>query len=469
MFTGKTISPLYTDMYQLTMGQAYFLKHRHRHSSCFDYFFRKLPFDGGYLVFVGLETLLSALEAFRFTNKDIDFLHQLNFNPDYLDYLKSFKFKGNIYGMNEGEIAFPHEPVLRIEGDMLETQLIETLLLNLLNFQSLIATKAARIRETAGKRTLSDFGLRRAQGLGGFHASRAAIIGGFDNTSNVLAARELGVHAAGTMGHSFVVSYQNELEAFRAYAEVFPEHCVLLTDTFDTLKSGVPNAIRIAKELEQRGQRLAGVRLDSGDLAYLSKKTRQMLDQAGLGYVNIVVSNQLDEYVIKSLLDQGAPIDVFGVGTNMIIGRPDGAIDGVYKLAWSNEEPRLKLSENLKKVTLPGKKKVLRYVDDHHSFVADCICLADEVAPDSMTHPFHKEKTISLCAKQHESLFVAHMEQGKIINHLPTLVEIKDRVRERLHQLPGEHKRFNYPHIYKVGVSPKLMKLKDQIIQSYQS
>jgi nicotinate phosphoribosyltransferase len=461
-------SPLYTDMYQLTMGQAYFMQSRSDFPAVFDYFFRKLPFDGGYVVFAGLRDLLLALKDLHFVDSDIDYLHKKGFNEDYLEYLKSFRFKGDIYGMQEGELVFPVEPVLRVEGGLLETQLVETLLLNLLNFQSLIATKASRIRKSAGNRMLTDFGLRRAQGTGGIQASRAAIIGGFDNTSNMLAASLHDLHPNGTMAHSFIESYDNELEAFRAYANTFPDHCVLLVDTYNTIKSGLPNAITVGRELLEKGHQLIGIRLDSGDLAYLSKKARKLLDEAGLDAVKIVVSNQLDEHVVKSLIEQGAPIDIFGVGTSMITGRPDGAIDGVYKLSSAGHKPRLKISENLQKTTLPGKKKVLRFLNDDGQYFGDCIAESGETNTELMIHPFEKEKSVSLKDMPHEDLFHCQMKKGEIITPPLTPFEIREIACNRLAKLPEEHKRFDFPHIYKVGVSQKLMNLQTEIIQKMQ-
>lgn len=261
------------------------------------------------MIFAGLQDLLRLLQQFRFDDQAAQFLLKDGFDADFVDYLRSFRFRGTIYSMLEGEVAFPIEPLLCVEGNLLETQIIETMVLNVLNFQSLIATKAARVRHVAGDRAVSDFGLRRAHGFGGVHASRAAVIGGCDSTSNMLAAFQYGLKAVGTMAHSFVQSFDDELTAFREYARFNPAHCILLVDTYDTLRSGLPNAIKVAKELEAEGHRLVGIRIDSGDLAYLSKKARQMLDEAGLQYVKIAVSNQLDEYVIRSLNEQQAPID----------------------------------------------------------------------------------------------------------------------------------------------------------------
>ena len=292
----------YTDKYQLTMSQVYFLKGQRETRAVFDYFFRKLPFDGGYAIFAGLEDLLNALATLRFDEQDIYFLKEQGYHPDFISYLEKFRFTGNLYSSAEGDLVFPLRPVLQIEANIIEAQIIETLILNMLNFQTLIATKASRMRQAAEKRVLIDFGLRRAQGPGGYSASRASFIGGFDGTSNVLAGRDFGIPISGTMAHSFIESYDDELTAFTHFAEVQPTDCVLVVDTYDTLKSGLPNAISVAKKMEEKGHKLNGIRLDSGDLAYLAKECRKKLDHAGLAYVKIAVSNQLDEYIIKSLL-----------------------------------------------------------------------------------------------------------------------------------------------------------------------
>ena len=468
MFEFKKISPLYTDLYQLTMGQAYFMNEKQDTEACFDYFFRKIPYKGGYVVFAGLGELLEMIEGLRFQGRDLSYLKKQGFKDEYLDYLESFQFRGHLTGMQEGEIVFPFEPILRVEGGLLETQLVETLLLNILNFQSLIATKASRIRHSAGDRQLSDFGLRRAQSFGALHASKAAIIGGFDTTSNVLAAERYGIPPAGTMAHSFIEAFDSEIEAFRHYAEAFPDQCVLLVDTYNTLKIGVPNAIKVAHEMEAQGKRLSAIRLDSGDLAYFARKSRKMLDDSGLDYVKIVVSNQLDEHVIKSLLDQEAPIDIFGVGTNMVIGRPDGAIDGVYKLAASGGKARLKISDNVQKTTLPGKKKVLRYLDQDGKFYSACVALIEEKEPGRMIHPFEKEKSLVLEGRDFEEVFFPLMVDGKAVQKSQSLFELRERVYERLKRLPAEHQRFDFPHIYKVGISERLSDLRTQIIHQHQ-
>jgi nicotinate phosphoribosyltransferase len=463
-----TYTATYTDQYQLTMSQVYFLKGQKDNEAVFDYFFRKLPFDGGYAIFAGLEDLLNAIETIRFDKADLNFLKGQGFHPDFINYLKKFRFNGNIYSSYEGDVIFPVRPVLQVEAKIIEAQLIETLLLNILNFQTLIATKASRIRQAAPGRKLIDFGLRRAQGTGGYHASRAAIIGGFDATSNVRAGRDYGIPLSGTMAHSYIESYDDELTAFIHFAEEQPADCVLLVDTYDTLKSGLPNAVTVAKKMEQKGHRLSGIRLDSGDLAYLAKRSREILDKAGLHYVKIAASNQLDEYIIKSLLEQQAPIDVFGVGTNLVTGHPDASLDGVYKLAFANGKPRIKLSENVGKITLPHRKQVFRIMDKDGTFIgADAITLADEKDVDIMHHPLYPLKTLSVKKYSKEPLLQKVMENGVRLSKPQSLSEIAQYCHERLKNLTEEYKRFNYPHIYKVGISDKLKNERDRLIEEY--
>lgn len=458
------ISGTYTDLYQLTMGQVYYLTGKHDNEAAFDYFFRKLPFKGGYVVFAGLGDLLEMLRELEFTEDDLDYLKGIGLDQEYVESLRDFRFRGSIHSCKEGEIVFPNEPVLRVEGRMLEVQLIETLLLNILNFESLIATKAARMRSVAGSKILSDFGLRRAQGIGGYHATRASVIGGFNSTSNVKAARDFGLQAVGTMAHSFIQGYDDELSAFRDFAEKRPENCVLLVDTYDTLRSGIPNAIIVAKEMERRSRKLLGIRLDSGDLAYLSKQARKMLDDAGLNYVKITASNQLDEFVIKSLMDQQAPIDIFGVGTSLVTGPPDAALDGVYKLVLANGKPRIKLSENLKKITLPDRKQVFRVLNGNGSFFgADVITLLNEENTDIMYHPVESDKSLVIKGMTFEPLLHPVMEKGNIIAAQPAPADISAYRMQRLSMLPEEHKRFDNPHTYKIGLSQQLKNLRNEL------
>jgi len=458
---------LYTDMYQLTMAQAYFRDGTSEVPATFDYFFRRIPFDSGFVIFAGLADLMDLLEEFRFSPGDLDYLKSQGFQSDFLNDLARFRFQGTIAAVREGEVIFPLEPVVRVEGRLLETQVIETVLLNFLNFESLVATKAARLRLAAGPRLLSEFGLRRSHGFGGIHASRAAVIGGCDTTSNVYSAWRFGLRPAGTMAHSYIESHVDELEAFRKFSESRPEGCIFLVDTYDTLRSGMPNAIRVAKEMERQGRKLYAVRLDSGDLAYLAKQARRMLDEAGLGYVKIVASNLLDEHLIKSLLDQGAPIDLFGVGTRLATGAPDGALDGVYKLAEAGGEPRLKLSESLAKTTLPGRKKIVRCSDSRDFFQADAVVLDEEDETHRMIHPFEPDKSLRLADFQKETLLVKAMENGKKRLEPEPVDRIAAYARERLALLPEEHKRFENPHIYKVGISERLASLRDGLVRRY--
>jgi nicotinate phosphoribosyltransferase len=463
-----TLSATYTDLYQLTMGQVYFTSGQHQQRAVFDYFFRKQPFGGGYVVFAGLANVLELIRDLRFTDDDLIFLEKSGLKKEYLAHLKDFRFRGTIHSFREGDVVFPHVPSIRVEGTLLEAQLIETLLLNIVNFQSLIATKASRVRQVAPGKVLADFGLRRAQGLGGYHATRATIIGGFDSTSNVKAALDFGITPSGTMAHSFIQHFDDELTAFRTFAEGRPDHCVLLVDTYDTLKSGVPNAITVAKEMQARGQRLDAIRLDSGDLAYLSRHARQMLDEAGLHSVRIAASNQLDEYVIKSLLEQGATIDIFGVGTALVTGQPDGALDGVYKLCMSDGKPRIKLSESIAKTTLPEKKQVYRALDKDGTFIgADAIVLDHETDVAVMHHPSEPDNSFSLKDLRREKLLTKVMENGEIVMDQIDLRAISTYSQSRVALLPQEYRRFQNPHTYKVGISSSLRERRDNLRKKY--
>lgn len=461
-------SATYTDQYQLAMAQVYFKMGHKNHDAVFDYFFRKLPFKGGYAVFSGLEDLLEIISNLRFTEEDLKYLKTQGFEDDFLKYLRNFKFSGNIYSATEGDVVFPTRPVLQVEASIIEAQIIETILLNLLNFQTLIATKASRIRLVAGDAILLDFGLRRAHATGGHYATRAAMVGGFTGTSNVIAAKEFDIPVSGTMAHSFIQSYDEELQAFRDFARGRPEGCVLLVDTYDTLKSGVPNAIKVAKEMEARGDKLLAIRLDSGDLSYFAKESRKLLDMAGLEYVKIAASNQLDENVIKSLLEQQAPIDIFGVGTNLVTGNPDGSLDGVYKLAYSNGKPRIKISESIVKVTLPHKKQVFRIKDKNGKCIgADSVGLRSENRIEEMFHPFEPFKSMRLEEFEQEPVLHQVMEKGKVLIKKRPLREIADYSLKRLSELPIEYKRFNNPHIYKIGISGRLKEEREKLIKSF--
>ncbi len=456
----------YTDYYEFTMAQGYFLTDRHQEQCTFDYFFRKLPFKGGYVVFAGLADFLEELKDFTFHEDELEFLKSYGFKKEFLEFLKQFRFKGNIYSAKEGEIIFPNQPILRVEGTLIEAQIIETLLLNILNFESLIATKASRVRYVAGDRIVLDFGLRRSQGFGGIQASKAAIIGGLNGSSNVYGGMLYGFDVSGTMAHSWIQSFEDELSAFRAYANYYPDSSVFLVDTYDTLKSGIPNTITVAKELEQKGHQLKAIRLDSGDLAYLSKNARAQLDAAGLNYVKIAASNQLDEHLIKSLLDQNAPIDIFGVGTKLVTAYDNPALDGVYKLSSIQQRPTLKISENVEKVTLPGAKKVTRYFNEDGSFYADGIALLNEAELDTIQHPFYPAKKADLKGLKSCDLLQLVVHNGKIVTEIPTATQSALYAKEQLSKLNPEHKRFDNPHVYKVGISANLKALRDSLLNS---
>lgn len=462
-FSVETLG-LYTDYYELSMSQGYLLSGKKDESSVFDYFFRTTPFEGGFLVFAGLADLLDALTAFRYSEENLNYLKRLGFHTSFIEYLKEFRFNGTIFSVREGELVFPNEPILRVEGNIIEAQLIETLVLNILNFESLIATKSFRIKLACGEKPFSDFGLRRAHGTGGIQATRAAIIGGASSTSNVQAGFLYDIPVSGTMAHSWVQSFGDELTAFREYVRFNPGNPILLVDTYDTLRSGIPNVIIVAKELEKSGHRLAGIRLDSGDLAYLSKKARTMLDTAGLPYVRILASNQLNEYVINSLYEQDSSIDGFGVGTELITGKPDASLDGVYKLALCNDIARMKISENIEKMTFPGRKSLYRYFDAEGNFFRDGILLEHE-NPDScdfIYNPIYPDKWTRVAGLGRELLHQKVYENNEISQPLPDPLQCQKYLFSRAASLPPEHKRFIMPHIYKVGGSTELLNLRDQ-------
>lgn len=456
---------IYTDFYELTMAQGYFLAGRKDERACFDYFFRDLPFDGGYVVFAGLSDLLAILDDFRFHGDELDYLSEQGFREEFLRYLRDFRLKIDVMAPREGELVFPYSPILRVEGSIIETQLLETLILNILNFESLIATKASRMKYAAGDRKVIDFGLRRAQGYGGIQASKAAIIGGAEATSNTYSSFVHGTPASGTMAHSWIQSFEDELTSFRKYAEFYPDSCILLVDTYSTLESGIPNAITVAKELEEKGHRLKGIRLDSGDLAYFARKARKQLDDAGLDYVKIAASNQLDERLIKSLISQNAPIDLFGVGTRLVTGYETPALDGVYKLAAINGKPKLKISENVEKTTLPGRKKVVRYSENNGRFHGDGIFLAENDDSNIIRHPFYPAKYTDITALEAEPLLHPVFQEGEQQITPSSPSESARYAQERLKKLNPEHKRFENPHIYKVGLSEKLLHLRDTLTE----
>ena len=463
------IPGLYTDYYQLTMAQGYFRAGMADSVASFDYFFRANPFGGGYTIFAGLEDALDALEGLRFGPEGIAFLEKQGFHRDFLDRLAKFRFRGNAMAMREGEVVFPMEPLMRVTARVMEAQIVETVLLNLLNFETLIATKASRVVQAAAGRPVSDFGLRRAQGLAGIHASRGAAIGGVASTSNVEAALRYDLDPAGTMAHSWVQSFPDELAAFRKYVEVFPEDSILLVDTYNTLRSGIPNSITVAREMERDGKRLSGIRLDSGDLAWLSTQARARLDAAGLPYVKIVASNRLDEYLVRSLVSQGAAIDAFGVGTALVTGASDSALDGIYKLCEIDGSPRLKVSEFEAKTTLPGLKKVIRYTNGDGRFTADAIVCDDETDPGEFEHPLFPHRRSRFDIAHGKSLLEPVMKEGRRLNPPKSTREIARFAKERQNLLAPEFCRFENPHVYRVGISAKLAALRARLLEQAQA
>lgn len=465
-------SALLTDLYQLTMLAGYFEKGMQDDPAVFDLFFRTPPFKGGYAVFAGLDPALEYLSGLRFTDDDISYLGSLKiFNSRFLDYLKGFRFSGKVVSVPEGTVVFPREPLLTVDGPLAQAQLVETALLNIINFQSLVATKAARICTVAGEGEVVEFGLRRAQGPdGGLGEVRGAFIGGARSTSNVLAGKLLGIPVKGTHAHSWIMAFPDELSAFRAYADVFPDSSVLLVDTYDTLKSGMPNAIKVARELAAKGHRLRGIRLDSGDLGFLSHEARRMLDEAGFPDVKILASNELDEFVIRSIRAQGGRVDIYGVGTRLATcqGEGGGALGGVYKLVRHDCAPKLKVTSDISKSTIPDRKRLFRAVNGDGSFLMDVICregempAAGEVVYDPMNPTRYKPLPVGCRLEDMRSVV---MENGRIMVPSPPLDVMADRCRDQLARLPEGVLRLENPHIYKVSISPGLHDLRSRLIE----
>ncbi|MBD3370914.1 nicotinate phosphoribosyltransferase [Candidatus Fermentibacteria bacterium] len=483
MTIGPVRSGLFTDLYELTMAQGYFVLHPDRRA-VFDMFFRSCPFDGGYTVCAGIAPLLESLSNLRFSDDEIEYLDGLGtFDEDFLDYLAGFRFKGNVYAVPEGSLLFPDEPMLRIHGNIIEAQIVESLVLNTVNFQTLIATKASRIVDVAGETKVLEFGLRRSQGAdGSISAVRAAAIGGVDGTSNVLAGKLFDIPVMGTMAHSWIMSFESELESFRAYARQYPDNCILLVDTYDTIESGIPNAIEVLSELKSQGRNgTMGIRLDSGDLDYLSTRARSMLDEANLEDALIVASNQLDERVIEQIRSSGDNVDAWGVGTKLATGWGDPALDGVYKLAAVSEgseiQPRMKLSDHPEKTTNPGVKNVLRFVNDNESPLADLVCLEEEIPellrqvkehrPIRLNHPVVEYEGITLeDYSTARPLLQPMMKEGKPIGRQPSVEELSRRRRSEVKKLHPTFRRLLNPHVYKVSLSDKLALLKMEMIRN---
>jgi nicotinate phosphoribosyltransferase len=453
------------------MTQGYYLSGKGRDEAVFDIFYRQNPYGGGYAIAAGLRDAVEYVLNMRFTSEELGYLSSLGYRDDFLQVLEKTRFTGDITAVPEGEVVFPGEPIISVKGPLIETQLLEGLILSTVNFQTLVATKARRMVCAAEGRSIADFGLRRAQGDGGMGASRACFVGGVASTSNVLLAFEEGVPASGTMAHSWIQSFDSELEAFRAYAQMHPDDSVLLLDTYDTLRQGLPNAVIVGRELEEQGHHLGGVRLDSGDFAYLSKKVRAVLDENGLNHVKVSVSNQLDEYVIESLVDQGAPIDMFGVGTRLVTGCNDCALDGVYKMVQLKGKPIIKVSENPAKINIPGEKELYRYYDSGDGlWLLDGLCLAGgDDEPTVLMHPDFDYKKTEVAGLKREKIRKEIVRNGELVCTFPTLLETAACGAQRFSLLYGEHKRLANPHTYHVGVSRELFDLRRSLIDARSS
>lgn len=470
------------DYYELTMSNGYFVKGLKDKKVVFDMFYRKNPDNGGFVVAAGLEQFIEYIENMKFTDDDIDYLRRKGeFSEEFLEYLKNFKFSGTIDAVPEGTIVYPNTPIITVTASVIEAQLIETMLLLTINFQSLIATKASRICRAAGDAgsIVMEFGARRAHGADAATlGARAAYIGGANATATVLADEKYGIPAIGTMAHSWIQFFDSEYEAFKAYAEVYPDNCTLLIDTYDILKSGAVNSIRVAKEvLEPMGKRLKGVRIDSGDLAYFSKKLRKMFDAEGMEDCKIVVSNSIDEFLIKSLQKQGAKIDSYGVGERMITSKSDPVFGGVYKLAAvQNEEgvfePKIKISENIEKITNPGRKKLWRVYSRETGYgLADLLTLYDEEVdaskPFSYVDPIKPWKKMKFENVDIKTLHVTIFEEGKLVYKKPALSEIRDYVAYQLkNQVWEEEQRYENPHTHYVDLSEKLYQIKESMLKT---
>ena len=470
---------LLTDLYELTMMQGYYEKGQNE-NVIFDVFFRQNPCNNGYSVCAGLDQVIDYIKNLHFTYDDVDYLRGLGiFKEDFLHYLSGFHFSGDIYAIPEGTVVFPKEPLLKVVAPIMEAQLVETAILNIINHQSLIATKTSRIVFAANGDGIMEFGLRRAQGPdAGLYGARAAMIGGCVGTSNVLAGQMFDVPVMGTHAHSWIMSVPDEYTAFKTYAEMYPDNCTLLVDTYDTLKSGVPNAIRVFQEFKDAGKPLIkyGIRLDSGDLAYLSKEARKMLDEAGFPEATICASNDLDEFLLHDLKMQGAAIDSWGVGTNLITSKDCPSFGGVYKLAAiQNEEgefvPKIKISENTEKITNPGNKTIYRiYEKASGKIKADLICFADEVIDPKqdllLFDPMDTWKKTKLAGGTYtvREILLPIFKNGECLYKSPTLKEIAAYCREEKDTLWDETKRLFYPHRVYVDLSQKLYAVKQSLL-----
>lgn len=465
---------LLTDLYEITMAYGYWKRGMHDTRAVFHLFFRKKPFNGGFTVAAGLQNVIDYLQNYRFEPSDIAYLKTLNlFEEDFLRYLLDLRLDIDIDAVKEGEIVFPYEPLIRVEGPLIHCQLLESALLTLTNFQTLIATKAARITLAAKEDPVIEFGLRRAQGIdGAMSASRAAFIGGCSSTSNLLAGKLYGIPVRGTHSHSWIMAFENELISFEAYAEALPDSCVFLVDTYDTLQ-GVKNAIVIGKKLRQKGRKLLGLRLDSGDLAYLSIEARKLLDESGFKETLIIASNELEETLIKDLKSQGAQIGVWGVGTHLVTGHTQPALDGVYKLSAiknvedANWKYKIKLSENMSKVSNPGILQIRRYFDEDLGYVGDAIFdrATDLKNGALMIDPFDQTREKRFSGKMpFKDLLEPIFRNGNLVYTPPSLIDIQSYAKQQLAFFDQSIKRIFNPHLYPVGLEKSLYDLKIQLV-----
>ena len=464
------------DFYELTMGNGFLENGCGEKIAYFDMFYRKAPDDAAYAIAAGLEQVIHYLKNLKFTEEDIAYLRSKNlFCEKFLEYLKNFKFTCDVWAVPEGTPIFPSEPILTVRGPAMQAQLIETMILLSINHQSLIATKANRIVTAAQGRPVMEFGSRRAQGYdGAVLGARASYIGGVAGTACAIADRAFGIPALGTMAHSFVQMFDTELDAFRAYANVYPDDCTLLVDTYSVLHSGIPNAITVFKELEAQGHKGKGIRIDSGDMAYLSKKARKMLDSAGLNYIGIVTSNSLDEYIIRDLIMQGAQINSFGVGERLVTSKSEPVFGGVYKLSAVEENgqiiPKIKISENIIKITNPSFKTLWRLYDNESGkAIADVLTLHDEVIDDTQPYeifdPIHTYKRKTLTDFTARKLQVPIFLNGECVYQSPSLPEMQAYCKDQLETLWEEVKRFENPQTYYVDLSQKLWGLKHDMLK----
>lgn len=464
---------LLTDFYQLTMMNGYLKSGTENNIGVFDIFYRNAK-GLNKAIACGLEQAIEWVTNISFSKEDIDYLRSLKVFPEnFLEKLKNFKFSGDIYAVPEGTVVFPYEPILTVKAPMFEAQFLETALLNIINHQTLIASKSRRIVDSANGAGISEFGLRRAQGPdAGIYGTRASYVGGCNSTSNVLAGKMFDIPVAGTIAHSWVMSFEDELTAFREYARQNPDGCLLLVDTYDTLKQGVPNAIKVFDELKAAGHKPLGIRLDSGDLAYLSKQARKMLDNAGHTDAKIFASGDIDENILESLNIQGAKIDIYGIGTKLITSHDNPSLGGVYKLAGIEDNgvftPKMKISNTREKITNPGLKKVVRILDDNGMARADLICFKDETfdntKPLTIFDPDDTWKQVTYTHYTVKELMVDVIKDGKVVYDFPTLHEVRKYAEQSINEFYPEYRRLMYPHQYKVDLSNKLYNLKQELL-----